>query len=152
MEFVLLLDRITDMRNFGAIVRSAECAGADAVVLPFKGGARIGSDAMKTSAGALSYLPICKVGQLSEAIQFLKDSGLQIIACTEKGKESIFDVDLNGPTAILLGSEEDGISQEYLKLADQQVQIPIKGRIGSLNVSVAAAVSMYERVRQQSNS
>jgi len=147
--FILVLDGITDMRNFGAVIRSAECAGVDAIVIPARGSARIGSDAMKTSAGALNYVPICKVGSVREALRFLKNSGLQIIACTEKSSRSIFDMNLNSPTAFILGSEENGISNDHLKLADELAGIPLRGKIESLNVSVAAAVAMYEWVRQQ---
>ncbi|MEP2771231.1 MAG: 23S rRNA (guanosine(2251)-2'-O)-methyltransferase RlmB [Fulvivirga sp.] len=147
--FILILDRITDVRNFGAIARTAECAGVDAIVIPTRGSAAVNSDAMKTSAGALNYLPICRTENLKITIDFLKNSGIQIIACTEKTDQSIYDVDYTNPVAIMVGSEEDGISGEYLKLADQKGKIPMIGNIDSLNVSVSAAVAIYEAVRQK---
>ncbi len=147
--FILILDRVTDVRNFGAIARTAECAGVDAIVVPTRGSAAVNSDAMKTSAGALNYLPICRTENLKITIDFLKNSGIQIIACTEKTDQSIYDVDYTNPVAIMLGSEEDGISGEYLKLADQKGKIPMRGKIDSLNVSVSAAVAIYEAVRQK---
>jgi len=147
--FILILDRVTDVRNFGAIARTAECAGVDAIVVPTRGSAAVNSDAMKTSAGALNYLPICRTENLKITIDFLKNSGIQIIACTEKTDQSIYDVDYTNPVAIMLGSEEDGISGEYLKLADQKGKIPMIGNIDSLNVSVSAAVAIYEAVRQK---
>lgn len=147
--FILILDRVTDVRNFGAIARTAECAGVDAIVIPTRGSAAVNSDAMKTSAGALNYLPICRTENLKITIDFLKNNGIQIIACTEKTDQSIYDVDYTNPVAIMLGSEEDGISGEYLKLADQKGKIPMRGNIDSLNVSVSAAVAIYEAVRQK---
>lgn len=146
---LLILDRITDVRNFGAIVRTAECAGVDAIIVPVKGAALINADAIKTSAGAIHKMPICKEQYLPSTIEFLKESGLQIIACTEKGKEYYSKVDYTLPTAIIMGSEEDGISRDLLKLTDQAVKIPILGEIESLNVSVAAGVIMYEAIRQR---
>ncbi|MAP01325.1 MAG: 23S rRNA (guanosine(2251)-2'-O)-methyltransferase RlmB [Flavobacteriales bacterium] len=146
--FLLILDRITDVRNLGAIARSAECHGVHGIVLPSKGSALVGSDAIKTSAGALNKLPVCKENNLKQVIQFLKDSGLSIIGCSEKGSSNVYDVDLTGPTAILMGSEEDGISPAYLKLCDQLVKIPMYGTIPSLNVSVSASILMYEYKRQ----
>ena len=147
--FILILDRVTDVRNFGAIARTAECAGVDAIVIPTRGSAAVNSDAMKTSAGALNYLPICRAENLKITIDFLKNNGIQIIACTEKTEQSIYEVDYTNPVAIMLGSEEDGISGEYLKLADQKGKIPMQGNIDSLNVSVSAAVAIYEAVRQK---
>ena len=145
----LILDRITDVRNFGAIVRSAECAGAQTIIVPLKGSAAINGDALKTSAGALHNIPICREFNLKATIEYLKNSGLQIIGCTEKTENFIYQTDLTIPTAIILGSEEDGISDEYLKLCDYKVGIPMKGNIGSLNVSVSAGVVLYEAVRQK---
>lgn len=147
--FILILDRVTDVRNFGAIARTAECAGIDAIVLPTRGSAAVNSDAMKTSAGALNYLPVCREENLKNTLNYLKESGIQIIACTEKTDTSIYDVNFKIPVAIMLGSEEDGISGEYLKLADQRGKIPMSGKIDSLNVSVSAAVAIYEAVRQK---
>ena len=147
--FFIILDRVTDVRNFGAIARTAECAGLDAIIIPSRGSAAINSDAMKTSAGALNYIPVCRVENLKSTINYLKESGIQIIACTEKTDQSVYDVNFNQPVAILLGSEEDGISPEYLKMADQRGKIPMQGNIDSLNVSVSAAVAIYEGIRQR---
>ena len=149
VPFLLILDRVTDVRNFGAVARSAECAGMDALVIPAKGGAQINSDAMKTSAGALNFIPVCREKNLKDTIRYLKDSGIQVVACTEKSDQLIYDIPLDQPTAILMGSEEDGISPEYLKLASSTAKIPLQGNIESLNVSVAAAVVIFEGIRQR---
>ncbi|MFQ3576325.1 MAG: 23S rRNA (guanosine(2251)-2'-O)-methyltransferase RlmB [Cytophagales bacterium] len=149
VPLVVILDRVTDVRNFGAICRSAECAGAHAVIIPEKGAAQVNEDALKTSAGALMHLPICKEYNLKNTIQFLKDSGLKIVSCTEKTDKSLFEENLNEPLCIIMGSEEEGISAEYLKLSDKKVKIPMFGKIGSLNVSVATSVILYECVRQR---
>lgn len=146
---LLLLDGITDVRNFGAIVRTAACAGVDAVVIPSQGSAPISGEAMKTSAGALAHVPICRVGSLIEAIQYLRESGLQVVACSEKATDSLYQTDLNLPLALLLGAEDTGIAPQHLKLADTMIQIPLSGPISSLNVGVAAAVVLYEQVRQR---
>ncbi len=146
---ILLLDGITDVRNFGAIVRTAACTSVDAVVIPSQGSVSVSAEAMKTSAGALAHLPICRVGSLKEAICELQESGLQIIACHEKAPNSLYHTDLNLPLAILLGAEDRGIAPQHLKLADKNVHIPMFGPIASLNVSVAAAVILYEHMRQQ---
>ena len=148
--FFLILDRITDVRNFGAIVRTAECAGMDGIIIPEKGNAPITGDAMKTSAGALNHLPICREKDMKATLKLLHDNGIRIIACTEKTEKSIYELNLSGPIALILGSEEDGISDTFLKVADELARIPLKGKIGSLNVSVAAGVAMYEVVRQHS--
>jgi len=145
----LILDRITDVRNFGAIVRSAECAGAQTVIIPKKGSAAVNGDALKTSAGALHNIPICREFNLKATIEYLKNSGLQIIGCTEKSEDLIYQIDLTIPTAIIMGSEEDGISPEYLNLCDHKVGIPMNGNIGSLNVSVSAGIVLYEALRQK---
>ncbi len=147
--FVLLLDRITDVRNFGGIVRSAECAGIDAIVVPETGGALISGDSMKTSAGALNYIPICRAKDLYKTILFLKDSGLKVVSSTEKSETSIYEVDLTGPLAIVMGSEDLGIQPALLKLSDSRAKIPLQGEIDSLNVSVSAGIVMYEAVRQR---
>ncbi len=147
--FLILLDRITDVRNFGAIARTAECLGTHAIVVPAQGNARIGGDAMKTSAGALNYLPVCRVTSLKDTVRFVKNSGIRVVACTEKSGQLLPQADLRGPVALLLGSEEDGISDDLLQLADALVKIPMTGNVASLNVSVAAAVSLYEVVRQR---
>jgi 23S rRNA (guanosine2251-2'-O)-methyltransferase len=146
---ILILDRITDVRNFGAIARTAECSGVDAIVIPTKGAAQINADAVKTSAGALNFLPVCREEDLKKTIAYLQESGLQVVACTEKTDEWMYKADFTVPTAILLGSEEDGISPELLRKADQLAKIPLFGNIESLNVSVSAAVILYEAVRQR---
>ena len=147
--FLVLLDQVTDVRNFGAVARTAECLGVDALVVPTKGQARIGGDAMKTSAGALNYLPVCRVSNLRDSLVYLRDSGIRIIACTEKSDQLLPQIDLHGPVALLLGSEEYGIAAEHLRIADALAKIPMSGHIASLNVSVAAAIGMYEVVRQR---
>ena len=145
--FLLLLDRITDVRNFGAIARTAECAGVDGIVIGEKGSAPITGDAMKTSAGALNYLSVCREKDMKKTMRFLRENGIRVIACTEKASQNIFDIPLGGPIALLMGSEEDGISDTLLRDADELVKIPMKGKIGSLNVSVATGVAIYEVVR-----
>ncbi len=147
--FLVILDRVTDVRNFGAIARTMECAGADALIIQSKGNALVGGDAMKTSAGALNILPVCREENLKNTITNLKASGIRIIGCTEKTDELLYSTDLTGPLAIILGSEENGISGEYLKLCDEKVKIPMSGNIESLNVSVSAAIVIYEAVRQR---
>ena len=147
--FILVLDRVTDVRNFGAIVRTAECAGIDAIIIPTKGAAQISSDAMKTSAGALGHVAICRTKNLPALLTSMKNQGLNLVACTEKTSDSIYEAGLNQPLAVIMGSEEDGISQEILKLCDQRVAIPIKGKIESLNVSTAAGIIIYEALRQR---
>lgn len=149
---LLILDQITDVRNFGAIARSAECAGVDAIIIPDKGMARIGADAIKTSAGALHHVPVCKVKNLVKTIQFLIDSGIRIAASTEKGDKYYSDANLNTPLAIVMGSEDSGISPAILNLAHERLKIPIMGKIESLNVSVSAALMIYEAVRQRNQS
>lgn len=147
--FLIMLDRITDVRNFGAIARSAECAGVDAIIIPDKGSASITSDAMKTSAGALNYIPVCRERSLKGTITYLKNNGIQIVASTEKADKLIYDVDFKIPTAVILGSEEDGITPELISAADEKAKIPITGHIESLNVSVASAIIIYEGIRQR---
>jgi 23S rRNA (guanosine2251-2'-O)-methyltransferase len=147
--FFLILDRITDVRNFGAIVRTAECAGVDGIIIPDKGNAPVTSDAMKTSAGALNHLPICREKDLKKTIQLLHDNGMRVVACTEKAEKDIYQITMTGPIALILGSEEDGISDTLLRSADELARIPLRGKIGSLNVSVAAGVALYEVLRQK---
>jgi 23S rRNA (guanosine2251-2'-O)-methyltransferase len=147
--FFLILDRITDVRNFGAIARTAECAGVDGIIIGEKGNAPISSDAMKTSAGALNHLPVSREHDLKKTLKLLRESGIKVIACTEKAKKTIYEVEISGPVAVILGSEEDGISEELLRAADELAKIPMKGKIGSLNVSVAAGVAVYEVVRRR---
>jgi 23S rRNA (guanosine2251-2'-O)-methyltransferase len=147
--FFLIVDRVTDVRNFGALARTAECAQVDAMIIADKGNAPITGDAMKTSAGALNHLPVCRVKDMKKTFQVLKDNGIQIIACTEKATNTIYQIDLNTPIAIILGSEEDGISPQMLKDADHLAKIPLMGSIESLNVSVAAGIVVYEKIRQR---
>lgn len=147
--FFLVLDRITDVRNFGAIARTSDCAGITGIIIPDKGNAPITGDAMKTSAGALNFVPVCREGDLKKTMARLKQNGIQVLACTEKASISLYEVDLTSPIALVLGSEEDGISPALLKEADHLVKIPMYGNIGSLNVSVAAGIALYEIIRQK---
>jgi 23S rRNA (guanosine2251-2'-O)-methyltransferase len=145
----IVLDRITDVRNFGAIARSAECAGVDALVIPSRGSAQINADAIKTSAGALNVIPVHRSPNLKDTLRYLKDSGVRLIAVTEHGSTDYGTTDLTGPVAFILGSEEDGISPEYLKLCIERIKIPLVGTITSLNVSVAAGIIIFETQRQR---
>lgn len=145
----IILDRITDVRNFGAIARTAECAGVDGIIIGEKGSAPITSDAMKTSAGALNHLPVAREKDLKKTMKLLRDSGIKIVACTEKASKEIYHVDVSGPVALIMGSEEDGISDALLKDADELAKIPMRGKIGSLNVSVAAGIVVYEVLRRR---
>ncbi|MFT4033339.1 MAG: 23S rRNA (guanosine(2251)-2'-O)-methyltransferase RlmB [Siphonobacter sp.] len=147
---ILILDRVTDVRNFGAIARTAECAGVQAIVIPAKGAAQINSDAMKTSSGALNFLPVCRENDLASTIRFLQASGIRVIGCTEKISKTLYEADFTEPTAVIMGSEEDGISDDLLRLADDLVSIPMIGRVASLNVSVANGIILYEAIRQRS--
>jgi len=146
---ILVLDRITDVRNFGAIARTAECAGVHAIVIPEKGSAQVSSDAVKTSAGALNYLPICRVKNLYYTVKDLKKMGLRVVSVTEKTDRLMYEADYTVPMALVMGSEEDGISQELMNQSDEFVKIPLTGNIESLNVSVASAVVIYEAIRQR---
>lgn len=149
VPMVLLLDRITDVRNFGAIARSAECAGVDMIIIPSRGAAQINADAIKTSAGALHRIPVCREDNLKTTLEYLKESGLQVVACHEKTEKLIYDVNFALPTCIIMGSEEDGISGEYLKRSDLAAKIPMPGKIASLNVSVATGIVLFEAVHQR---
>ena len=146
---VLVLDRITDVRNFGAIARTAECAGVDTILIPEQNAAAINADAIKTSAGALHKVTVCRTWNLKLALQFMKESGIQLIGCTEKTQDDMYKPDYTTPTAIIIGSEEDGVSPEFLKMCDARAKIPMKGKIASLNVSVATGVILYEAIRQR---
>ncbi len=148
---LLILDRITDVRNFGAIARTAECSGVNAIIIPSRGAAQINGDAIKTSAGALHDIAVCRSENLKSTLDYLKESGLKLICCTEKSDKFYYDADLSTPTAIIMGSEEDGISAEYIKRSDDNVKIPLMGKIESLNVSVATGIILYEAVRQRKN-
>jgi 23S rRNA (guanosine2251-2'-O)-methyltransferase len=145
----VLLDGVSDVRNFGAIARSAECAGASGLILPAKGGAAVNSDAVRTSAGALLRIPAAKVTNLRLAIYYLKQSGFKIFAASEKTDSYIYKTDFSGPCAVIMGSEDKGISQQIIALADNQISIPMSGNISSLNVSAAAAVILFEILRQR---
>jgi 23S rRNA (guanosine2251-2'-O)-methyltransferase len=148
--FLILLDSVTDVRNFGAIVRTADCLGAHAIIIPEKGSARITADAIKTSAGALHTFPVCREKSMVRTTEFLKESGLKIICADEKNGISISKANLTGPALVVMGSEDKGISRELLSLASEKVSIPMSGNIASLNVSVASGIILYEIVRQRS--
>jgi 23S rRNA (guanosine2251-2'-O)-methyltransferase len=147
---IIALDGVSDVRNFGAIVRTAECLGAHAIIIPEKGSARITADAIKTSAGALHTFPICREKSIVRSIEYLKESGLKVLSATEKTGTEASKVQLNGPLVLILGAEDKGISRELLSLTDHEVKIPMSGTIGSLNVSVAAGILLYEIIRQRS--
>ena len=147
--FILLLDGITDVRNFGAIARSCDCAGVDAIVIPARNSVSVNADAVKTSAGALLSLPVCKEGSITEAIKFLQNSGYKVVAATEKASLEYTETTYTDPIAIVMGGEDLGISMDNLRICDEMVKIPIMGNIASLNVSAAAAVLMYEVVKQR---
>ncbi|MDE7421093.1 MAG: 23S rRNA (guanosine(2251)-2'-O)-methyltransferase RlmB [Muribaculaceae bacterium] len=143
------LDGVTDIRNFGAIARTACCAGVDAIVIPSHNSVSITADAIKTSAGALFHIPVCREKSTLDAVKQLKENGYQIVAATEKGAQNYTEIDFTVPTAIIMGAEETGISEEVLRHADALAAIPIIGEISSLNVSVAAGIMIYEAVRQR---
>lgn len=145
----VLLDGVSDVRNLGAVARTAECAGAAGIILPAKGGAAINADGVKASAGALLRIDVCKTKNLRIPIYYLKEKGFQILAATEKAEGPIYGVDMTKPTAIVMGSEGKGISDSVLALCDVRARIPMKGEIGSLNVSVAASIVLFEAVRQR---
>lgn len=145
----LLLDQITDARNFGAIIRTAECCGVNAIIIPEKGSAPVNADTVKTSAGAAFNVPICKVNHIKDAVFYLQTEGIEVVAATEKTDDTIYDVDFNKPTAIVMGSEEKGVSNSILKSADRRAKLPMFGTIESLNVSVACGAFLYEVVRQR---
>lgn len=147
--FIILLDGITDVRNFGAIARTCECSGADAIVIPARNSVSVNADAVKTSAGALLSIPVCKESSITEAIKFLKNCGYKVYAATEKANLNYTNVSYTDPVAIVMGGEDMGISMDNLRICDEMIKIPILGNIASLNVSAAAAVLMYEVVRQR---
>jgi 23S rRNA (guanosine2251-2'-O)-methyltransferase len=149
VPLILILDGITDVRNLGAIARTAECAGVHALVVPKKGSAEINPDAIKTSAGALFNIPVCREDSLAKTARFLQESGLQLIASSEKTNDTIYMPDYTGPTAIIVGAEDIGISNELLRTADHLAKIPMFGEIASLNVSVSAGILIYEAIRQR---
>lgn len=149
VPFILILDRLTDVRNFGAICRTAECVGIDAVVIPEKGASPINSDAIKTSAGAIYNIKICKEKNLAHVVDYLQQSGVQVYAATEKAQKLIYEVDFSEPCAVVMGNEETGISKEVLHHSDEKIKLPIEGKTQSLNVSVACGAILYEAVRQK---
>lgn len=147
--FFILLDGVTDVRNFGAIARTAECAGADAIIIPSKNSVSVNADAIKTSAGALHIIPVCRENQISQTLKYLKNCGIRIAGATEKGDKDYTKGDYKGPICLVMGAEDKGIPQEHLALCDEWVRIPILGHIESLNVSVAAGILIYEIVKQR---
>ncbi len=146
---IVLFDGVTDVRNFGAIARSAECAGAHGLIVPMKNSAPVNGEAIRSSAGALTRIPVHRAGSLRNTLKALAAEGMQIVAATEKSRKLLYDVDLSRPTVIVMGNEEKGVSKEILKLCDEQLAIPMVGAIESLNVSAAAAVMLFEVVRQR---
>ena len=146
---VVVFDGVTDVRNFGAIARSAECAGAHGLIAPLKNSAPVNAEVIRASAGALTTIPVCRVGSIRNTIKTLQAEGFQVVAATEKSRKLLYDADLRRPTALVMGAEETGISKEVLKLCDERLAIPLIGRIESLNVSAAAAVMLFEVVRQR---
>jgi 23S rRNA (guanosine2251-2'-O)-methyltransferase len=148
---VLVLDRITDVRNFGAIARTAECHGVDAILLPSRGSVQVTPDAVKTSAGALNRIPVCKTDSLKNSLFYLQQCGLRMVACTEKSSVPLYQVNLRGGVVIVMGSEEDGITSDLLNMADIKARIPMKGEIASMNVGVATGIVLYEKLRQELN-
>lgn len=151
VPLILVLDSITDVRNMGAIARTAECAGVHAIVVPAKGSAQINPDAIKTSAGALYKIPVCRHQNFLQTVKFLQESGLQLVCCTEKTNDYLYKPDYTLPTAIVMGSEEDGIRNEIIRISDHLAKIPMYGEIESLNVSVSAGIIIYEAVRQRAS-
>ena len=149
VPLIVLLDGITDVRNFGAIARTCECTGVDAIVLPERGSVSVNADAVKTSAGALLHIPVCRERSIHSAIRYLKDSGIKVVAASEKSVTNYTRVDYTVPVAVVMGAEDTGVDADNLRLCDEMVAIPQVGNIGSLNVSVAAGVMMYEVVRQR---
>jgi 23S rRNA (guanosine2251-2'-O)-methyltransferase len=147
----LILDQISDVRNFGAIIRTAECTGVDGIIIQKKGGAPVSADTIKTSAGAVFNVPICKVDHIKDAIFHLQASGIKVVAATEKTNTSLYNISLEEPCAIVMGSEGKGISNSVLKIVDEKAKLPLKGIISSLNVSVACGAFLYEAVRQRLN-
>lgn len=147
--FIIALDGLTDTRNFGAIGRTADCSGVDGIVIPERNSVSVTPDAVKTSAGGLFYVPVCRERDIATAVRLLRDSGVKVVGATEKGAVNYTDIDYTGPVAVVMGSEDTGISGDVLRLCDELAAIPMLGNIGSLNVSVAAGVLMYEVVRQR---
>lgn len=151
VPFFVILDGVTDVRNFGAIARTCECAGVDAIIIPTQGAASINADAIKTSAGALHNIAVCRTENLTNCINFLAESGIKIVAATEKATKNYTQCSMKEPIAIVMGAEDVGINSERLKLCEEQVRIPMSGKIASLNVSVSAGILIYEVLRQREN-
>lgn len=147
--FVLALDRITDIRNFGAIARTAECEGVDAILIPNKGSAQVTADAIKTSAGALNRIKVCKTENFKESLFYIQQCGLRVVACTEKASVPLYETNLRGSVAVIMGSEMDGITSDLINMADISCKIPMRGEIASLNVGVATGMVLYEKLRQE---
>jgi 23S rRNA (guanosine2251-2'-O)-methyltransferase len=146
---ILVLDRITDVRNFGAIARTAECEGVDAILIPSKASVQVTSDAIKTSAGALNRIPVCKSDNIKDSLFYIQQCGLRIVACTEKTQTPLYQANLRGSVAIIMGSEEDGITNDFLNMADIKARIPMRGESASMNVGVATGIVLYEKTRQE---
>ena len=147
--FVLILDQINDVRNFGAIIRTAEISGVDGIIIQNSSSAPVNSDTIKTSAGAIFNIPICKVNHIKDAIYHLQSMNISIISASEKSEKNIYDVDLKVPIAIIMGSEQKGINKSVINLSNESVKLPMYGKIESLNVSVACGIFLYEVVRQR---
>ncbi len=147
--FFVMLDGITDVRNFGAIARTCECAGVDGIIIPVKGSVSVNADAVKTSAGALHTIPVCREHNLNGTLKYLKSNGFRILAASEKAKENYTKADYTGPICVVMGAEDTGVSPENLALCDEWLRIPIVGKIESLNVSVAAGVLIYEAMKNR---
>jgi 23S rRNA (guanosine2251-2'-O)-methyltransferase len=145
----LILDQLSDARNFGAIIRTAECTGVDGIIVQKQGSAPVNGDTVKTSAGAVFNVPICKVDHIKDAVFLLQASGIKIVAATEKTESNIYDISLNEGVAIIMGSEDRGVNPSVLKIVDEKAKLPMFGSIGSLNVSVACGAFLYETVRQR---
>lgn len=147
--FIVILDGVTDVRNFGAIARTCECAGVDAIIMPMRGGAAANADAVKTSAGALHIIPVCRENSLHNTVSYLQKCGVKVVAASEKASHLYSQADYSGPLAIVMGAEDVGISPDILRIVDDMVSIPICGQISSLNVSVATGIIVYEAVKQR---
>lgn len=147
--FILALDRLTDVRNFGAIARTAECEGVDAIIIPSKGSATVTPDAIKTSAGALNRIKVCKTDSLKDTLFYIQQCGVRLVACTEKANIPLYETNLRGSVAVIMGSEKDGVTQDLINMSDISCRIPMRGEIASLNVSVAAGMVLYEKLRQE---
>lgn len=149
VPFLMFLDKITDVRNLGAISRTAACAGVDAIIIPAKNTAGINEDAIKSSSGALNKIPICRHDNTEEVLTYLKECGIKLIACSEKAKNKYCEQDYNYPLCVIMGSENEGVSESCMSMSDIQIYIPMKGEIESLNVSVASGIILFEILRQR---